>query len=73
MLSITYVFKSIGTEVVVLIALILSGLVYAFYIYTKKAVHVMIIYLFLAGSVAYVNTVDYAFNNILKASPERSY
>lgn len=61
-----YVIKSIGNELVIFISLILSGAVYAFYIYNKRALSVLIIYLFLVGSVIYVNTVDYAFNNFLK-------
>ncbi len=31
----------------------------------KKAIAVMVIYLFLAGSILYVNSVDYVFNNVL--------
>jgi len=40
--------------------------VYMFYFYTKKAVTFFVIFLFLAGSLAFVNSVDYAFNNLLK-------
>jgi rod shape determining protein RodA len=61
-----YVFKSIGNELVIFISILLSGAVYAFYIYNKRAVSVLIIYLFLVGSIIYVNTVDYTFNNFLK-------
>lgn len=61
-----YIFKSIGNEMVVFISLILSGVVYAFYIYNRKAVAVLIIYLFLIGSILYINSVDYTFNNIIK-------
>jgi rod shape determining protein RodA len=61
-----YVIKSIGNELVVFISLILSGVAYAFYIYNKRAISVLIIYLFLVGSITYVNTVDYTFNNFLK-------
>jgi rod shape determining protein RodA len=61
-----YVIKSIGNEVVIFISLILSGVVYAFYFYNKRAVSLLIIYLFLVGSILYVNSVDYAFNNFLK-------
>ena len=32
----------------------------------RKQYHVLIIYLFLAGSILFVNSVDYTFNNILK-------
>jgi rod shape determining protein RodA len=60
-----YVIKSLGDEGVIFISLILSGALYAFYIYSKKAVAVMVIYLFLAGSILYINSVDYTFNNII--------
>ena len=60
-----FLLKSMGIELVIFISLILSGAVYAFYIYSKKAVVVMVIYLFLAGSILYVNSVDYVFNNVL--------
>jgi rod shape determining protein RodA len=61
-----YFLKSIGNELVIFISLLLSGAVYAFYIYNKRAVSVLIIYLFLVGSIMYVNSVDYTFNNFLK-------
>jgi len=61
-----YVIKSIGNELVIFISLLLSGAVYAFYIYNKRAVSVLIIYLFLVGSIVYVNSVDYTFHNFLK-------
>jgi len=61
-----YVFKSLGNEMVVLLSLIISGIVYAYYIYKRKAIAVLVIYLFLIGSVLYVNSVDYTFNNIIK-------
>jgi rod shape determining protein RodA len=61
-----YVIKSLGNELVIFISLILSGVAYAYYIYNKKAVSVLVIYLFLLGSILYVNSVDYTFNNILK-------
>jgi rod shape determining protein RodA len=60
-----YVFKSIGNELVIFIAIILSGVAYAFYIYNKRAVGLLVIYLFLIGSIIFVNSVDYAFNNLL--------
>jgi rod shape determining protein RodA len=60
-----YVIKSIGNELVIFIALIFSGAVYAVYVYNKRAVSVLILYLFLIGSVIFVNSVDYTFNNIL--------
>ena len=62
-----YVIKSIGSELVVFISLILAGVVYALYIYNKRAISALIIYLFLIGSIVFVNTVDYSFNNLLPA------
>ena len=61
-----YVFKFIGNEMVIFISLILSGATYAYYVYSKKVVAVLIIYLFLIGSILFVNSVDYTFNNIIK-------
>ena len=60
-----YIIKSIGNELVVFISLILSGAAYAFYIYTKRAASVPIIYIFLIGSIIFINSFDYAFNNML--------
>lgn len=61
-----YLLKRLGAERVILLSLLLSGVVFAWYIYRQKAFAFMIIYLFLLGSIIYVNTVDYSFNNILK-------
>jgi len=61
-----YVLESLGDELVISISLLLSGAVYSFYFYYKKAVAAMVIYLFLAGSILYVNSVDYAFNNLIQ-------
>jgi rod shape determining protein RodA len=60
-----YVFKTFGNEFVIFISLLLSGVAYAYYVYYKKALSVLIIYLFLIGSIIFVNSVDYTFNNIL--------
>jgi rod shape determining protein RodA len=62
-----YLFKSLGTELVIIIALMLSGIMFAFYIYNRKAVPVLVIYLFLLGSILFVSTVNYSFNNLLPA------
>ncbi len=61
-----FVLKSLGNEMILLISLILFGIASAYYIYIRKAFSVMVIYLFLLGSIIYINSVDYAFNNILK-------
>jgi rod shape determining protein RodA len=59
------VLKAIGNEMVIFISLILSGIVYTYYIYLKKATTILIIYLFLIGSIIFINSVDYTFNNII--------
>jgi rod shape determining protein RodA len=61
-----YLLKSLGIELVILITLILSGFAFAYYIYTRKAIAVLIIYFFLFGSILYINSVDFTFNKILK-------
>lgn len=61
-----YVFKAIGNELVIFISLLLTGLSSAYYIYSKKAAAVLVMLLFLTGSVLFVNSVDYAFNNLMK-------
>lgn len=62
----TFVIKSIGNELVIFFSLIFSGLAFAYYIYNRKAVVILVIYLFLVGSILFVNSVDYTFNNLLK-------
>jgi rod shape determining protein RodA len=61
-----YVFKSLGNELILLITLLLAGLIYSYPIYTRKAISVLFIYLFLFGSILYINSVDFAFNHLLK-------
>jgi len=63
-----FLIKTFSNEIVILIALILSGIVYAYYIffYNRKAVGLVILYLFLLGSVLYMNSVDYTYHKVLK-------
>ena len=61
-----YIFKSLDNEKIFLISLILTGLTIAYYIYSKKSVAILFIYLFLLGSFLYINVVDLAFNHFLK-------
>jgi rod shape determining protein RodA len=61
-----YVADIMSGEIIILVSLLLSGIVYAFYFYYRKAVSAMIIYLFLTGSIIYINSVDYTFNNIIQ-------
>ncbi|MCX6259875.1 MAG: rod shape-determining protein RodA [Bacteroidia bacterium] len=60
------IIKVLNDEHVLFISIILSGTVYAFYFYNKKAISILIIYIFLVGSLAFVNSVDFAFNNLMK-------
>jgi rod shape determining protein RodA len=60
------VIKALNDIHILFISVIAAGAVYMFYFYTKKAVTFFVIFLFLAGSLAFVNSVDYAFNNLLK-------
>jgi rod shape determining protein RodA len=61
-----FIFETIENDMIILISVILSGIAYSFYIYNRKAVTVLVIYLFLVGSILFVNSVDYTFNNLLK-------
>jgi rod shape determining protein RodA len=61
-----FVFKSIDNEVILLITIILTGISYAYYVYSKKAMAVLVIYLFLLGSILYINVVDFGFNHLMK-------
>lgn len=61
-----YIIKAIGNELMLFISIVLSGIIYGIYFFNKRAMSVLIIYLFLTGSVIFVNSVDYAFNNFLK-------
>ena len=60
------IFKSLNDEHILFISIILSGTGYAFYFYNKKAISLLVIYIFLIGSLAFVNSVDYAFSNLMK-------
>jgi rod shape determining protein RodA len=62
-----FVFKSIGDETLLIIILLLSGAAFAYYIYSKRAISILAIYLFLMGSVLFISSVDYAYNHILKS------
>jgi rod shape determining protein RodA len=61
-----FIIKSLNNESILIITILLSGAAYAYYFYLKKAASLFVLYLFLAGSVFYINTVDLAFNYVLK-------
>ena len=60
------VIKSLSDERIIFISVILSGLVYSYYFYSRKAISFLVIFLFLFGSIAFVNSVDFAFNRLMK-------
>jgi rod shape determining protein RodA len=61
-----YIIKGLNSELIIFISLLLAGVAYANYFYNKKAVTVLVIYLFLVGSILFINSVDYSVNNLLK-------
>ncbi len=61
-----FIFESIGNKLIIMISLILSGIAFSYYIYLRKAKAILVIYLFLLGSILYVNSVDYTYSHILK-------
>jgi rod shape determining protein RodA len=61
-----FVFKTINSDLIIIFSLILSGVIYAYYIFRYKSKQILVIYLFLLGSILFVTSVDYTFNNILK-------
>lgn len=60
------VIKKLDDSDILFITVILAGFAYAAYFYNKKAMSLIIIYIFLAGSLIFVNSVDFAFNRLLK-------
>jgi len=60
------VIKKISDANILFLVVIISGLAFAGYIYSKKAMAILTIYLFLAGSLIYVNSVDFTFRKLLK-------
>jgi rod shape determining protein RodA len=61
-----FVLSSLGNKLIILISVILSGVAFAYYIYQRKAASVLIIYLFMLGSILYVDSVDYVYSHLLK-------
>ncbi len=61
-----FVIKSLGNDLVVLVSVILSGAVVAYHVFSKRVKAILIIYVFLLGSILFINSVDYAYNNLLQ-------
>jgi rod shape determining protein RodA len=60
------IFKSLSDKNILFISVLLSGIVYSVYFYSKKAFKLLLIYGFVAGSLVFVNFVDFSFSRILK-------
>ncbi len=58
--------NSVRADHIMIASLILTGASYAYHIYRFKAYSLLVLYAFLLGSMFFIFTVDYAFNNILK-------
>lgn len=55
-----------GIPVMIIAGLVISGLLYAWHIYRYKAREFLVIFIFVLGSLLYVNIVDYAYHHLLK-------
>jgi len=56
----------LDTVLIIVLAVFLAGVVYAWFIYRLRMVNQAIIYAFLLGGLLYLFTVDYAFHEVLK-------
>lgn len=56
----------LDTVLIIVLAVFLAGVVYAWFIYRLRMFNQAIIYAFLLGGLLYLFTVDYAFHEILK-------
>lgn len=61
----------VNIDLVIIVSLILSGIVYSYYLFRHRSKSILVIYLFLLGSVLFVYSVDYAFNNILEPHQQK--
>jgi len=59
-------YKNLNEERLFLVSVMICGIIFAYHFYSKKAVAFLTIYLFLLGSLVLVNSVDFAFNRLLK-------
>jgi len=61
-----FIINSLNNKLIIMISLIISGIAFGYHIYLRKAKSILVIYLFLLGSVLYINSVDYAYSHLLK-------
>jgi rod shape determining protein RodA len=62
----TYILHRLGLRLIIIIGLFLSGAAFSLYIYRHKSFAILVIYLFLIGSVVYVHSVDFVYTRMLK-------
>lgn len=60
------IFESMGNDYVILAGVLLAGVFYSFHFLKRRTVSLIVVYCFLAGSIIFINTVDYGFNSLLK-------
>ena len=56
----------LDTVLIIVLAVFLAGIVYAWYIYRLRMINQAVIYAFLLGGLLFLFTVDYAFHEILQ-------
>ncbi len=56
----------LDTAVIITLAVVLGGIVYAWYIYRLRLRGPAIVYVFLLGGLLYLLTVDYVFHNVIQ-------
>ena len=61
-----YLFKALSLELSILISSLLFGIPLAWYVFQKKAKELIIVYLFIVGSLIYIQCVDFGFNKVLQ-------
>ncbi|NSW94678.1 MAG: rod shape-determining protein RodA [Bacteroidales bacterium] len=61
-----FLIKEMSLNFIILVAVLVSGIAYGIYFFYRKAAGLIIIYLFLAGSLIFVNLVGFSMNTLLK-------
>lgn len=56
----------LGTGIIIIIAVLVAGAVYAWYVYRRRLALPAIVYAFLLGGILYLFTVDYVFHKVLQ-------
>ncbi|MBN2531297.1 MAG: rod shape-determining protein RodA [Spirochaetales bacterium] len=62
----SWIIKSLSDGRILLISTMVSGVIYIVYFYNKKAVSLLMLYIFLAGSLLFISSVDFGLNKVMK-------